>query len=144
MADFTYNVGDKLRFETTGAVIPVKNIWKINGNIITDATGPSFEYTFTDPGIYTVTHEGFDICDLSCVSMTKTVEVLSLVCSWIISRGGWHLVSAFDIMTLVSAYSGQQNLGFTVSSAYIMGAVAYYSDNIVSGNNLTGCNFNWT
>lgn len=66
------------------------------------------------------------------------------ICAWITGIGGWDKITAYDIMSLVSAYSGQKDLGFSVSSAYIMGAVSYYSNkggSPSSGNSLTGCNF---
>lgn len=44
-------------------------------------------------------------------------------------------------MTLVSAYLGQTNLGFTITVTHIIGAVAYYLNNPSSGNSLTGCSF---
>ena len=67
--------------------------------------------------------------------------VQSNICSWITSKGGISSLVAFDIMTLVSAYLLQTNLGFTVTTAHIMGAVAYYLNNLSSGNSLTGCSF---
>lgn len=67
------------------------------------------------------------------------------ICTWITGLGGWRAIGAFDIMTLVSAYSGQVSLGFTVTAAHIMGTVAYYSNKTSgtadSGNALTGCAF---
>lgn len=61
------------------------------------------------------------------------------VCTWISSKGGWANLAVFDIMTLVSAYLEQTNLGFTVTIAHIMGSVAYYLDNQSSGDSLTEC-----
>ena len=63
------------------------------------------------------------------------------MCEWISGVGRWDKLAAFDIMALVKGYTGEQSAGFTVRSADIMGAVAYYSNNKSSGNNLTGCNF---
>ncbi len=63
------------------------------------------------------------------------------VCTWITSKGGWQTIAAYDIMTLVSAYLGQINLGFTVEMRYINGAIAYYLNMLDSGNNFTGCSF---
>jgi hypothetical protein len=63
------------------------------------------------------------------------------ICSWITDKGGWQHLAVFDIMTLVSSYLGQTNIGFTVTSAHIMGCVAYYLSNMPSGNSLTGCTF---
>ena len=63
------------------------------------------------------------------------------MCEWVTGKGGWDKQTAYDIMTLVKSYAGQENIGFNVSSAYIMGAIAYYSGNKSSGNQLTGCSF---
>ena len=69
-----------------------------------------------------------------------TLTSASGICPWITSKG-WSNLATFDIMTLVSAYLGQTNLGFTVTAAHIMGGVAYYLGNLSSGNSLTGCPF---
>ena len=71
--------------------------------------------------------------------ITANLIGVGTICEWISSIGGWTNMSVFDIMTLVSAYLGNANIGFQVMSAYIMGAVAYYLDNDLSGNALTGC-----
>lgn len=72
--------------------------------------------------------------------VTAIMKAISVeVCDWVSGVGGWDQLAAFDIMTLVKSYVGQENIGFTVTSAYIMGAIAYYSDNKTSGNQLTGC-----
>lgn len=63
------------------------------------------------------------------------------VCGWIGDKGGQDKLVAYDIMTLVKGYTGQENLGYNVRSADIMGAIAYYSGNKNSGNSLTGCSF---
>ena len=63
------------------------------------------------------------------------------MCDWISRKGGWDKLTAYDIMTLVKSYAGHENIGFNVTSAYIMGAIAYYSGNRSSGNQLAGCNF---
>jgi len=63
------------------------------------------------------------------------------ICSWIQNKGGASNIKAFDIMELVKVYTGQQSIGVEVRSADIMGAIAYYSSNKISGNNLTGCSF---
>ena len=63
------------------------------------------------------------------------------ICQWITGKGGWDKIVAYDIMSLVKGYTGQENIGFTVRSADIMGAIAYYSGNKSSGNSLTGCSF---
>lgn len=72
---------------------------------------------------------------------TATPTPTSNICNWITNIGGRSVISAFHIMSLVSAYSGSQNLGFNVTASHIMGAVAYYSGNVSSGNALTGCAF---
>ena len=63
------------------------------------------------------------------------------ICSWVSGKGGPNNIKAFDIMTMVRAYTGQEDIGVEVKSADIMGAVAYYSGNKNSGNQLTGCSF---
>ena len=63
------------------------------------------------------------------------------MCGWITGAGGWDKLAAYDIMTLVKAYTDQEDLGFEVRSSDIMGSIAYYSGNVGSGNQLTGCNF---
>ncbi len=67
------------------------------------------------------------------------------ICTWITAQGGWNAITAYNIMTLVSAYSGTTNIGFTVTAIHIMGTVAYYgakgTDNPSAGNGLTGCGF---
>jgi len=68
-------------------------------------------------------------------------EVSVDVCAWFLEKGGWDDLAAYDIMTLVKSYAGQENIGFSVTSAYIMGAIAYYSGNKSSGNQLAGCSF---
>ncbi len=71
-----------------------------------------------------------------------TVDVAAMdICAWITSKEGWTGLHIFDIMTLVSAYLGQINLGFTIATAHIMGTVAYYLNNLASGNSLTDCSF---
>ena len=74
-------------------------------------------------------------------TVSTTFPYLSGICPWVTSKGGWNNLATFDIMTLVNGYLLQTNLGFTVSAAHIMGAVAYYLDNLTSGNSLTGCSF---
>jgi hypothetical protein len=63
------------------------------------------------------------------------------ICNWITSIGGWNKLATYDIMMMVGAYLGQNNIGFTVTSSYIMGAVAYYLGRLSDGNSLTGCTF---
>jgi hypothetical protein len=80
----------------------------------------------------------------SCISPPTPTPVPG-ICSWITGIGGWNAISAYNIMTLVSAYSGSTSIGFTVTAIHIMGTVAYYgakgTGNPSSGNNLTGCVF---
>ena len=74
--------------------------------------------------------------------VTAIMKALTVgICEWVSEKGGWDDLAAYDIMTLVKSYAGQENLGFSVTSAYIMGAIAYYSGNKSSGNQLTGCSF---
>jgi len=74
--------------------------------------------------------------------VTAILNVVSVeICDWVSGKDGWDDLAAFDIMTLVKSYAGQENIGFSVTSAYIMGAIAYYSGNRSSGNQLTGCSF---
>ena len=63
------------------------------------------------------------------------------MCEWITGIGGWDNLVAYNIMTLVRAYAGKEDIGLEVGSSDIMGSIAYYSGNIESGNRLTGCNF---
>ena len=72
---------------------------------------------------------------------TPTPVPSSSICAWITGLGGRTAITAYSIMTLVSAYSGATSIGFTVTASHIMGAVAYYSGNVTSGNSLTGCAF---
>ncbi len=73
--------------------------------------------------------------DCSAINVTTQENV----CAWIASKGGTTNIAVFDIMTLVSAYLGHANIGFTVTISHIMGGVAYYLNNVSSGNSLTGC-----
>ncbi len=75
---------------------------------------------------------------IPCITINASI---TNICTWITSKGGWVNISVFDIMTLVSAYLGQTNIGFTVTISHIMGGVAYYLNNLSSGNSLTGCSF---
>lgn len=82
----------------------------------------------------------FPICS-GVVTPTPTPVPSSSICAWITALGGRTAITAYNIMTLVSAYSGATSIGFTVTASHIMGAVAYYSGNVSSGNSLTGCAF---
>lgn len=68
-------------------------------------------------------------------------SVVGSTCIWITEKGGWDKLIVFDIMALVRGHVGEEDIGFDVKSADIMGAIAYYSGNIESGNQLTGCSF---
>jgi len=68
-------------------------------------------------------------------------EISSDLCGWISGLGGWAELSAYDIMTTINGYVGQEDLGFNVLSAHIMGVIAYYSGNKINGDQLTGCSF---
>ncbi len=75
---------------------------------------------------------------IPCITINAST---TSICTWIISKGGTTNIAVFDIMTLVSAYLGHTNIGFTVTISHIMGGVAYYLDNVSSGNSLAGCSF---
>jgi len=75
---------------------------------------------------------------IPCINVN--VSVID-ICAWILSKGGWQSIVAYDIMTLVTAYLGQTSLGFTVTMAHINGAIAYYLGFLSSGNTFTGCAF---
>ncbi len=117
------------QLKTTGAspvnisVSPGTHSWKLTLSGYNDATGSQL---VTAGQTYTI---------------NPTLVQTATVCTWISAKGGWTAISAYNIMELVSGYSGATSLGFTVTAAHIMGAVAYYSDNLSSGNNLTGCGF---
>ena len=68
-------------------------------------------------------------------------ELVADTCAWVIDLDGWESIAAFDIMALIKGYSGVEDLGFVVTSANIMGAIAYYSGNVESGNSLMECSF---
>ena len=63
------------------------------------------------------------------------------ICNWIISRGGWTKITAYDIMILVNAYLNLVPIGFPVTMAHILGAISYYLGILESGNRYTGCSF---
>ena len=73
--------------------------------------------------------------------LLKQIAVTDPVCDWISGFGGWQALATFDIMALIEGYLGVTDLGFTVTSAHIMGAIAYYNNQLSSGNTLTGCDF---
>jgi len=63
------------------------------------------------------------------------------ICDWITTLGGINSIMTFNIMDLVMGYLELKTLGFQITTSLIMGAVAYYNNQIASGNNLTGCEF---
>ncbi|MFH1769087.1 MAG: hypothetical protein ABH833_00275 [Parcubacteria group bacterium] len=86
------------------------------------------------------TSPGVVVSGSTVTGYLKSGEI-SNICSWITGLGGRTAITAYNIMSLVSAYSGATNVGFTVTASHIMGVVAYYSGNVSSGNSLTGCAF---
>ena len=99
--------------------------------------------------IYCVSVDGGSCGSQSQPGMTIFNNVVTAImkastegmCEWVSGKGEWSALTAYDIMSLVKSYAGQENIGFNVTSAYIMGAIAYYSGNKSSGNQLTGCSF---
>lgn len=87
------------------------------------------------------TPPGLIINTLSIIGYLKSSTGPAELCQWITNKGGPAGIVSFDIMLLVQDYIGAQDLGFNVTSADIMGAIAYYLGNNSSGNSLTGCNF---
>jgi hypothetical protein len=75
------------------------------------------------------------------IKQLMKVAGASDICLWVASKGEATNLAVFDIMTLVSAYLGQADVGFPVTIAYIMGSVAYYLGKVQSGDSLTGCAF---
>jgi len=63
------------------------------------------------------------------------------ICTYIESSGGPAGLSIPEINTLVDAYIGFVNLGFTPTIPHILGAVDYMNGFIASGNSKTGCNY---
>ena len=114
----------------TGQVIPA---------IICGLSLGSHTYELSLTGYQTTTDSTTLVADTGNNIPVNLVQ--SNICSWITSKGGISSLVIIDIMTLVSAYLLQTNLGFTVTTAHIMGAVAYYLNNLSSGNSLTGCSF---
>lgn len=99
--------------------------------------------------VYCVSVEGGSCGAQSQPGMTIFNNVVTAImkasaggmCEWVSEKGEGSALTAYDIMSLVKSYAGQENIGFNVTSAYIMGAIAYYSGNKSSGNQLTGCGF---
>ncbi len=105
--------------------------------------GPT-NYTVSKSGYY----DGSNSVNI-IVGLTVDAPVVDLViiptdiCEWIISRGEWHAITAYDIMLLVDAYLGLINFGFTVRMQDINGCIAYYLNILESGNSFTGCLFTY-
>ncbi len=103
--------------------------------------GTSVSHSFSIVGL-TVAGSPHSICASPGVNCQTAYTVTSInICNWVVSKGGWNVLAVYDIMMMVSAYLGQTNIGFTVTIAHIMGAVAYYLDKLSNGNSLTGCTF---
>ena len=104
------------------------------------AAGVPVSHTFTISELAIGSHSICASPGTHCRSV-DTVTTID-ICNWIISRGGWTALKVYDIMQLVAAYLVQISLGFTVTTLYIMGAVAYYLGPLPNnGNSLTGCTF---
>ena len=81
------------------------------------------------------------IVENTVTGLLKQIIIAAPVCDWISSIGGWQELATFDIMQLIQGYLNLINMEFTVSTAHIMGAIAYYNNQLLSGNALTGCEF---
>jgi len=81
------------------------------------------------------------IVGTTVTGLLKLIIVTAPVCDWISSVDGWQELATIDIMNLIQGYLNIIDLGFTVSTAHIMGAIAYYNNQMSSGNALTGCEF---
>ncbi len=119
-------------------------------SLIGNYTGAtSITYNFPEsPGNHTYSSRTTDNCnppkvaiDATPCTINITSATLNTICTWITSIGGWNVISVSNIMTLVSAFQNQTNLGFTVTVSHIMGGVAYFQKNVSSGNLMTGCTF---
>lgn len=121
--------------------------WDFGDGTTINTQDRSVAHEYASIGTYIVKHQACLLHAPCCYTndipwCTKSVTIEATdICVWITSKGGWTNLAVFDIMTLVSAYLGQTNLGFTVTIAHIMGGVAYYLDNQSSGDSLTGCSF---
>ena len=119
--------------------------WDFGDGTTINTQDRSVTHEYSSTGIYIVKHQACLLDGPCCYTndipwcvKSVTIEAAD-ICTWITSKGGWQAIAAYDIMTLVSAYLGQTNLGFTVEMAYINGAIAYYLNMLDSGNNFTGC-----
>jgi len=70
--------------------------------------------------------------------LVPTVQVAT-ICTWIPANGGIHPMPVANISSLISAYLGYSNAGFTVSASHISGAISYYLGYVASGNSMAGC-----
>lgn len=105
------------------------------------ASGVSVSHVFTISGLdaagspHTICATPGPLCQN--VSSFATLDI----CNWIISKGGWTAITAYDIMILVNAYLNLVPTGFTVTMAHILGAISYYLGIPDSGNAFTTCVF---
>ena len=70
-----------------------------------------------------------------------SLESIYDFCQWVEDKGGPEFITAFDIMQLVQAYLGMEDLGFEVTAILIMASVVYYLGYISQGNDMSGCDF---
>jgi hypothetical protein len=121
--------------------------WDFGDGTIINTGDRSIKYEYTNAGTYIVRHQACfldaDCCYTNDIPWcTKSITVaIADICQWIISRGGWAAITAYDIMLLVDAYLGLINFGFIVRMQDINGAIAYYLNLLDSGNSFTGCSF---
>lgn len=110
--------------------------WELPGyNTLTAVVNVSDTGTMSCVNHEDVTITGNKISGL----LQLTVELVTEVCQWILSKNGWESIATFDIMELVQGYLNVKDIGFTVTTVHIMGIVAYYNNQLSSGNALTGC-----
>jgi len=70
-----------------------------------------------------------------------SLESIYDFCQWVEDKGGPDFITSFDIMQLVQAYLGLEDLGFEVTAILIMASVVYYLGYISQGNDMSGCDF---
>lgn len=73
--------------------------------------------------------------------LKSIIEPPQEICKWITDKNGADSITSYDIIELVREYVQPGGLDFTVSTSDIMGLVAYYNKQLISGNTLTGCDF---
>ena len=87
--------------------------------------------------------EDYNIASMSsCININITPP--ADICTWIASIGGASAIPGHSalILTLINGYLvGSSALGFTVTSAHILGCIDYYLGDTVGGNNFTHCNY---